>query len=304
MSQVVYLVAGMVLVGALGTTVPADDLFPPELTRWEPLTTEPVFQGAGPWDARIRERGWIHRDGDQWRMWYTGYDGERTGLKMLGLATSSDGLTWTREPRNPLYREHWVEDVCVVLHEGTYHLFAEGFLDRLHLLVSPDGLNWERRGLIDVRLTSGEPIPPGPYGTPAVWVEEGVWHLFYERRDLGVWLATSTDLKVWTHVQDEPVMQPGPEEYDRDLIAVNQILKYRGRYYAVFHGASRAQTPALWATGLAVSDDLRRWTKSPGNPLRPISENKSSGQLLPHGDGFRLYTVHDKVWVHGPATSR
>ncbi len=298
--------AGILLVAGWGMTAVAEELFPPELTRWEPLATEPVFHGAGAgaWDARLRERGWIHREGDQWRLWYTGYDGERTGLKMLGLATSHDGLTWTRAPGNPLYREHWVEDVCVVQHEGAYHLFAEGFLDRLHRLVSTDGLTWERRGLVDVRLTSGAPLPPGPYGTPAVWVEGGVWHLFYERRDLGIWLATSTDLKVWTHVQDEPVMHPGPAEYDRDLIAVNQILKYRGRYYAVYHGASRARNPALWATGLAVSDDLRRWTKYPGNPLRPISENKSSGQLLPVGDGFRLYTVHEKVQVHGPATSR
>lgn len=280
--------------------VTADDRFPPELTQFVPVSPEPVFTGAGPghWDVRLRERGVILRDSDHWRMWYTGYDGDRGGLKMLGLATSTDGLVWTRAPQNPLYREHWVEDVCIVPHEGTLYLFAEGFLDRVHLLTSTDGVQWTRVGLLDVRQTNGTPIARGPFGTPTVWVEAGKWYLFYERRDAGIWLATSTDLKTWTNVSDDPVLKPGPDEFDRDLIAMNQILKYKDRYYAVIHGASNARTPAIWATGLAVSDDLRTWEKYPGNPLRPIAENKSSGLLIPHGAGFRLYTMHDRVVVH------
>jgi len=278
----------------------AEDRVPAELTQFEPVAGHPVFVAAGEnhWDARIRERGWILRDGDQWRMWYTGYDGSRTGLKLLGHATSPDGLHWTRDDRNPLHREHWVEDVCVVKHDGTYYMVAEGFLDQAHLLTSPDGLSWTRRGLLDVRLANGEPIPRGAYGTPVLWIENGVWHLFYERNDAGVWLAKSTDLKVWTNVQDAPVLSPGPDLYDRDQIAMNQILRHKGRYYAVFHGAANDKSPALWATGLAVSDNLVHWTKCPGNPLRPIAENKSSGLLIPHGDGFRLYTMHDRVEVH------
>jgi predicted GH43/DUF377 family glycosyl hydrolase len=290
------------LAALFAATLFAEEPLPPEFARFEPLPGNPVFTAAGEghWDARIRERGWILRDGDQWRMWYTGYDGSRTGLKMLGHATSPDGLHWTRDDRNPIYREHWVEDVCVVKHDGVYYMVAEGFLDQAHLLTSPDGLTWTRRGLLDVRLTSGQPLPRGPLGTPVLWVENGVWHLLYERRDLGIWLAKSTDLKVWTNVQDEPVLSPGPDRFDRDLIAMNQVLKHNGRYYAVYHGAASDQTPAVWATAVAVSDDLVRWTKCTGNPLRPIAENKSSGLLISHGNGFRLYTMHDRVDVHEP----
>uniref|UniRef100_A0A7C2P5X9 Glycosylase n=1 Tax=Schlesneria paludicola TaxID=360056 RepID=A0A7C2P5X9_9PLAN len=284
----------------VAAAVLADEPLPAERAKFEPLPGNPVFTAAGEghWDARIRERGWILRDGDQWRMWYTGYDGSRGGLKMLGQATSPDGIHWTRDARNPLYREHWVEDMCVVKHDGTYYMAAEGFLDRVHLLTSPDGLAWTRRGLLDVRLTTGEPIPRGAFGTPVLWIENGQWHLFYERGDKGVWLAKSTDLKVWTNVQDEPVLSPGPDAYDRDLVAMNQIVKHNGRYYAVYHGAAADKSPALWATGLAVSDDLLHWTKCAGNPLRPVAENKSSGLLIRHGDGFRLYTMHDRVDVH------
>jgi hypothetical protein len=291
------------IVWAWSLAAAAAEPWPAELTRWEPLTAKPIFTGAGDgqWDVKIRERGFILRDGDRWRMWYTGYDGTRPGIKLLGHATSADGLTWTRFPTTPLYREHWVEDVCVVRHQSLYYLFAEGFLDRLHWLTSTDGLTWTRQGLVDVRLANGEPIPPGPFGTPTVWVENDVWHLFYERSDQGVWLAKSTDLKVWTNVRDEPVLKPGPGDYDRDLIALNQVFRHNGRFYAVYHGASNTNTPAIWATGLATSTDLLNWEKFPGNPLRPIAENKSSGLIVPVDGGFRLYTLHDRVEVHGAA---
>lgn len=281
----------------------AAEPFSEALTRFVPVAATPQFTGAGEghWDARIRERGAILHDGDVWKIWYTGYDGTRPGLKMLGYATSPDGIHWTRSPANPLYREHWVEDVCVVKHRDTYFMFAEGFLDRPQLLTSPDGLQWTRQGPLDVRNARGEPLPRGPLGTPTVWVEDDMWYLFYERGDKAVWLANSKDQITWTNLQDEPVLSPGPSLYDRDLVAFNQILKIDGVYYAVYHGAATDRTPALWATGLARSRDLRRWEKYPGNPLRPIEENKSSGQLFPVPGGYRLYTVHDRVEAHEAA---
>jgi hypothetical protein len=290
---------------AIATRLRADDLFPNELTRFDPIPQNPVFQaqGEGHWDVKIRERGWIMRDGDNWRMWYTGYDGTRPGQKMLGYATSSDGLAWKPHPQNPIYREHWVEDVCIIPHEQTLYMFAEGEGDRAQLLTSKDGITWSRIGQIDIRMVSGEPISEGPFGTPTAWYEDGTWNLFYERGDKGIWLARSKDLKVFTNVQDAPLIVPGPDEFDHDLIAMNQILKHAGRYYAVIHGAKKPDDPSkptLWATGLAASQDLIHWTKYSGNPLRPISENKSSGLLIHDGEKFRFYTMHGKVDVHFP----
>lgn len=277
-----------------------DDLFPRELVRFEPYAENPIFTARGPghWDVRIRERGWILREGETYHLWFTGYDDTREGLKMLGYATSKDGLTWTRHPKNPVYRRHWVEDMMVLKHNGTYYMFAEGRNDQAHLLTSPDGIRWKRLGRLDVRDTIGKPIEPGPYGTPTAWLENGTWHLFYERRDRGVWLATSKDMKVWRNVQDEPVLRPGPGEYDKKLIALNQIVKHKGRYYAYYHGTAARETPSLWTTNVAVSDDLVHWKKYTGNPLFPARENKSSGILVHDGERFRLYTMHDEVHVH------
>ena len=198
----------------------------------------------------------------------------------LGHATSKDGVHWTRDPGNPIFSESWVEDVCVVRHDGTFFMFAEGKNDIAHLLTSTDGLKWTDHGSLDIRKTDGTPISPGPYGTPAAWFENGVWYLFYERGDQGVWLATSKDLKVWTNSKDDPVIARGPEPYDQTAVAVNQIVKRDGFYYAFYHANSQRPgaigqpawpAPATWSTGInipatrssAITARARSWSRLP-----------------------------------------
>ena len=285
------------------SAVNADDLWPNELVHFKPFKKNPVFTavGEGAWDVKIRERGWIMRENGQYHMWFTGYDGTRPGLKKLGYASSNDGITWHRHPKNPIYTKHWVEDFMIVKKDDTYYMFAEGYQDQAHLLTSKDKVNWTRIGVLDVRMKDGSKIEAGPYGTPTAWLENETWHLFYERRDLGIWLATSKNMKVWTNVSDEPVIVPGPNLADQDLIAMNQIVKHKGRYYAYYHGAKSIEGPDLWTTNVAVSEDLVHWKKYPKNPLLPRNENKSSGILIHDGQQFRLYTMHGKVDLHFPA---
>ncbi len=294
----------LVLLALCGGSASAQN-FPPALVEFGVPPGQLVFTpaGEGHWDAAIRERGWILHEGDDWRMWYTGYDGTPEGLRKLGYATSTDGVHWSRHPQGPLIDGFWVEDVQVLKHDGGYVMFAEGLNDQAQLLTSDDGLHWKREGTLDIRLTSGEPIPPGPFGTPTAWYEDGTWHLFYERRDAGVWLATSTDLKTFTNVQDEPVLALGPGDYDRQMIALNQIIKQGGQYYACYHGSGSAVPPRLWASAIATSTDLIHWVKFAGNPLSPPELNQSSGIIVPEGEGFRFYTMHGEVRLHRATSS-
>lgn len=273
--------------------------FPPELVNWSPGPNNPIFtaEGPGKWDAKIRERGWILRDGDTYKLWFTGYDGTREGIKLLGLATSRDGVHWTRSLKNPVYRDHWVEDMSVVRRGDTYYMFAEGAAENhAEMLTSTNGIDWKWNGELDVRLADGKRAAPKPCGTPTVWIENDVWYLFYEWLDKGVWLATTKDplSRVWTNIRDEPVLSPGPAEYDKEMIAADQIIKYGNAYFAFYHGSgSGGDVPRTWNTDIARSSDLVHWRKYPGNPI--VDDNKSSGIVVPAGRGFRLYTMHDRI---------
>ena len=282
----------------------SDGDFPAALLNWTPSDANPLFTGTGrdTWDRSIRERGFILREGDRWHLWYSGYNLQKTKTISLGYATSSDGIRWVRDRQNPIFDASWVEDMCVVKHGDTYYMFAEGLRDIAHMLTSQDGVDWKDHGSLDIRRTNGQPLSPGPYGTPTVWIEGDTWHLFYERKDLGIWLATSTDRQRWTNVQDEPVIALGPDAYDRHAVALNQVIRYQGRYYGVYHANADPQWKGPWTTCLAVSDDLVHWRKYAANPV--IRSNDSSGIFVDDGQTLRLYTMHPnvKVWLPKPAT--
>jgi len=157
-------------------------LFPTELVDFIPIEQNPVFKGTGTdtWDKNIRERGYILKEDDGYKMWYTGFDGSEDPTMHLGYAT---------------------------------------------------------------------PTAPQPYGLKTII------GIYYERGDLGIWLAVSADHKVWTNVQDDPVIELGPGAYDAEGVAINQVIKYQGRYYAYFHGTPDEDW-STWNSNVAVSDDL------------------------------------------------
>jgi len=264
--------------------------FPAELVSFTPYKGNPVFNGTDTttWDRLIRERGYILKEDGIYKMWYSGYNPGVTNEIHLGYATSKDGINWERYPGNPIYKDYWVEDMCVVHHKNRYYLFAEGLNDIAHLMISDDGIKWERAGDLDIRYKNGEPLSEGAFGTPAVWVENGTWYLFYERGDEAIWLATSTDMKVWTNIQDEPVIECG-ETYDHGAVAMDQIIKYKGRYYGYYHATGTIPW-TVWSSNVAMSEDLIHWEKYDKNPV--VKPNRSSPIIVVENDKIIFYTMH------------
>ncbi|SCD21843.1 putative 6(G)-fructosyltransferase [Proteiniphilum saccharofermentans] len=280
------------------------DKFPPQMVLFGSYEENPIFSGtnSNTWDKYIRERGYILKDEGIYKMWYTGYNGGDSSIKYLGYSTSTDGVKWSRYQDQPIFNDKWTEDIFVIKDDGIYYMYAEGKNDIAHLLISTDGINWNSQGNLIIFTTNGDTIP-APYGTPTVWIEDNTWYLFYERNDLGIWLATSKDKINWMNIQDEPVLKMGPEKYDEGAVAANQIVKYNNRYFMYYHGSTNPnwanpEENAEWSSLVAMSTDLINWTKYPDNPL--VKGDTSSPILVFDDHEYRLYTMHDKVCVYFP----
>jgi predicted GH43/DUF377 family glycosyl hydrolase len=273
--------------------------FPSEMVEFTPYKANPVFKAtdSNTWDQHIRERGYILYEDSMYKMWYTGYNGPDSVTKYLGYATSRDGIKWDRYHKNPIFKEKWTEDMCVLKNEGKYYMYAEGRNDVAHLLVSSDGVNWEEQGDLTIRTPDGKTIP-GPYGTPTVFIENGKWYLFYECNDEAIWLAESKDHKNWTNVQDEPVIKKGPDKYDAGAVAANQVVNYKGRYYIYYHASADPMSSSkMWTSNVAMSTDLVHWVKYAKNP---IVEGDHSSPITVFDGTFKLYTMHPQVFLYLP----
>ena len=178
--------------------------------------------------------------------------------------------------------------MMVVHADSLYYMFAEGKGDTAHVLTSSDKIHWNDHGPLANTIQEWRTFVSRPCGTPTVLKENDNWYLFYERNDSAIWLASSKDLKVWRNVQDEPVINKGPELYDKYGVALNQVVKHNGNYYGYYHGTALKDW-SEWSTNVAVSKDLLHWEKYNKNPI--MKENKSSG-ILVH-DGSPIQTLHD-----------
>jgi sucrose-6-phosphate hydrolase SacC (GH32 family) len=94
------------------------------------------------------------------------------------------------------------------------------------------------------------------------------------------------------------VIKRGPEPYDKTMIALNQVVKYKGYYYAYYHATCPENGTDRWSMNVAGSKDLIHWEKYPGNPIIP--PDNSSGILVDDGKGFRLYCMHRAVSLYLP----
>ncbi|MBZ0255988.1 glycosylase [bacterium] len=271
----IFAAALIVSCASFGLFATADENpVPRGLYEFTPSGSNPVFTGGGndQWDKSIRERGWVMFEDGLYHLWYTGY-AAGDGLRQLGYATSPDGIHWVRHSANPLSGESWVEDMSVVKFDGAYYMMAEGFHDWAHLLISKNKTTWKELGSITINNPDGTPIadpkdPDSHAGTPVLWRENGVWYLLFEHNDEAIWLATTTETPPlhFTKTQDDPVLSPGPDDYDKVAVAADSIIKIQGTYYLYYHATG--QKPwGNWCVCLATSKDLIHWKKHGENPV-------------------------------------
>lgn len=115
---------------------------------------------------------------------YMAYGAHRNGVISIGLASSTDGFTWTPEEQLLDNGASWDSVSAVpgsidVLSDGTYRLWYAGFDGgtwRIGALVSDNGLDWSRESTEPVLLA----------GSPGDWDDSGVRHPYVITDDAGL----------------------------------------------------------------------------------------------------------------------
>lgn len=240
----------------------------PIAVRWEVLAEPVLARGApGEWDSVDVLNPSVVRHGGIYYNLYSGYDG---ACWHTGLATSPDGLVWTKQGKvlSPAAGT-WEGDsiaangsVAVVDGEFLYW-YQAGDPPRIGLARSRDGRVWEKLG---------RPVlETGPRGS---WDERGVadpyviriedrFYMYLlgqdraRRQRLGV--AVSEDGRTWWKLRSNPILELGERgSFDENGLGEPAVWSSGGRYWMLYTGRDRHEQRRI---GLAVSSDGVHWEK-------------------------------------------
>lgn len=284
---------GVLSAAAVFVSPGAQSTYSPRLGSFERLNdSRPILspQGDG-FEASGVFNPAVVRDGDRVVMLYRAQD--KQGISRLGLATSTDGVTFTREPAPVLgpeaeyERGGGVEDPRLVKIDRLYYLTYTAYNGKdaqLALATSTDLRRWDRKGVIlpaykgrwNVNWTKAGAILPQRIG--------GRYWMYYmadakEARDqTGV--AYSTDLVTWTEALDHPVLPRRPGRFDSRVVEPGPppLLTPEG-VLLIYNGADDR---LVYRTGWALFDrnDPTRLLARSDQPLfEPVAEWEKVGQV-------------------------
>ncbi|UCE39257.1 MAG: hypothetical protein JSW00_08580, partial [Thermoplasmata archaeon] len=190
---------------------------------WIKNESNPVLDlgPPGSWESNLVWAPRVIYEGGKYHMWYSGDNGRGR----IGYANSTDGVTWTRHPSNPVFGpgpDTWEKQsvyVPTVYYDGTtYHMWYTGYsfsnVYRIGYANSTDGINWNRY--------PGNPIID--LGPPNSWEEVSIhattvihdgstYHMWYSAENSTthrIGYANSINGLDWTRHPENPVLDTGP----------------------------------------------------------------------------------------------
>ncbi len=260
-------------------------------------------------------------DGTTYRMWYAAKDVPFPGEAGIGLATSLDGVNWTRanggDPVLNLGAAGKFDSAQVigaeVLYDDSDNLFkmwyggmdgvgSHPFEERIGLATSPDGINW-------TRTNGGDPVLDigfGAYDTvqvanPSV-VREGtgfrMWYSAYSSvNDHTVGTAVSPDGITWTHENAGLPVTGLPTTFHEGP----DVIKFGGEYLMIYDGRDAGTPFEMYA---ATSLDGIDWQMfNNGNPVLPSGIGDVFDKESASEPTILLQDNVLKVWYSGQRNS-
>jgi len=270
---------------------------------WEKYESNPVFPigSPGAWDDSISVVTSIIVQNDTFKTWYEGNHG-------FGYATSLDGISWTKDPRNPIVLPGddgaWDDDgifmPSVVFHNNMYKMWysgEDGQSSRIGHATSSDGITWTKH-------------PSNPViglGTAGEWDDHEVFHgsVMFDQGIFKIWYnghngtlqrtgyATSSDGIVWAKSPSNPVMASDPDgSWDDSELGPMSVLYHNDTYHMWY----TATDDTTYQIGYATSPNGIAWIKYEGNPVldRDTSNAWEAGavaapSILYHDSMFKMW---------------
>lgn len=258
-------------------TLPAPDAEGPRAPfTWEAAPAPVLGRGPGAWDSVDVLNPSVIRFRGGYLNLYSGFDGE---VWRTGVATSSDGVAWTKTgpaltPEG--WEASWATNGSALVEGGEIlYWYAAGDPPRIALAKSTDGTVFEKRPEIVVQ--------PGPRGSfdergvsdPYVIRRGEFFYLFYlgqdraARQRLGV--ARSRDGLAWEKLRSNPVLEMGAAgAFDENGLGEPAVWSSGGFYWMLYTGRDRGEHRRL---GLARSTDGVQWQRD--ESFAPVSGDQA-----------------------------
>ena len=266
-----------------------------------------VLNAGSGWDGNWVGSPSVIYDGSSFTMWYEGMG--TIGKFSIGLATSNDGISWSRYSHNPVFNasrgEQWdskdVQYPWVLYEDGVYKMWytrdgiagTAGANQQIGYATSPDGINWTKY--------SGNPVlSPSPGLWDGFQVNGGrVVHvgssyvMYYEGEQsqsssYAIGVATSKDGVHWTKTGKATIQSHGWDKFQ----VIGGVAYLNGSYVALYAGGNGTTTNSI---GIASSVDGVNWTPFTSNPIITPAGPKSWDSFLVESP--MLLVVGDHYYV-------
>lgn len=245
-------VVGGVFVSSIGYATSNDGV------EWMKYSGNPVLSKGSGFDSFSVAFTSVVKVDNLYYMYYRGYDGSET---RIGLATSQDGITWTKYSSNPLFLGTQ-PNVVFANNQWNMWYVIEG---KIYYVTSADGKAWNQPNSNVVGVPSGR---INAYA-PSTAYTGGLFHMWFSSANsttpsLSVsrlFYATSNDGKSWNVYADDPL--PGAVNIGYSAVVTGSTSylwfnKGKGIYVATTttpipeFGVTGENVPLIFALTLAL----------------------------------------------------
>ncbi len=218
---------------------------------WTKSSANPVIApgASGAWDQYGARYPTVYYDGNQFRLWY---QGNGANGDSIGLATSPDGVTWTKSSGNPVITATGVISSYApgaVVNTGSTYVMYYNADGSISTLTSPDGVAWSSGGTVVASSSSVR------LGRPTVILDGSTYRMWYTRIEqvgggaaaspvypLSIGYTDSPDGSTWT-TYGNPVLTAGSEgAWDRPEVGDPTVIK-DGSVFRMWYAGGRGNLP-------------------------------------------------------------